>query len=461
MPTKHTLHVSDPSSSDAHSFGDLCEDNISFVVEVEEDTRVEEVVTVEEVKPKKPWRIQDSVFAPRQRESDAKSFFDSQVSQKKMLDVDWKRLTNKEKFVGFLTREDKKWGLKRDAHAITTAVYQCVHDHYGIMVSAFNFYCILGAGGEFSMQLNEYASFLNDSQIPDASSKACKTSDLDTIFIAANFEANKKSAEAKINDSNSLYRFEFIEALIRIAFAKYGNGECPAGCRPAGTPVEALEFLCTLNMDPNLPPEAQVDSNEFRTKRLYFEEVDDVLKADLPLLKTLYSRYRLKPPGGGRRPKLMKLQHFETMMNDLALVDEQMTIREVQLSYVWSRMLVFDELTDVVRTESITFVDFLEVLCRVADTKAFPSKDELEARLLPDVYSYILQASADPSKTIERRPSAGLMHPNTRPLPEKLEILLGYIWRKLDYDPDMGLHPQLNKERLHKSLSKADKELGP
>jgi len=44
-------------------------------------------------------------------------------------------------------------------------------------------------------------------------------------------------------------------------------------------------------------------ANDFRTERLYTEEVDIVFKRHQVLLKAIYSRYRLKPPGGGLRTK--------------------------------------------------------------------------------------------------------------------------------------------------------------
>jgi hypothetical protein len=53
--------------------------------------------------------------------------------------------------------------------------------------------------------------------------------------------------------------------------------------------------------------------------------------------------------------------------------------QDVTLSYLWSRMYVYDEVKDFVRNTSITFVDFLEALCRLADVKPLPSYEQLEA----------------------------------------------------------------------------------
>jgi hypothetical protein len=66
--------------------------------------------------------------------------------------------------------------------------------------------------------------FLTQSRIPDETSQACKRTDCERVFISSNYEYDKNSLESEINDDNSLTRFEFLEALIRLAVAKYGNG---------------------------------------------------------------------------------------------------------------------------------------------------------------------------------------------------------------------------------------------
>jgi hypothetical protein len=67
------------------------------------------------------------------------------------------------------------------------------------------------------------------------------------------------------------------------------------------------------------------------------------------LLKALYSRYRLKPAGGGLRPKVLKLDGWLTLMSDAHLVDSQFTLADATLSYLWSRMYVIDEIKDYAR----------------------------------------------------------------------------------------------------------------
>jgi hypothetical protein len=51
------------------------------------------------------------------------------------------------------------------------------------------------------------------------------------------------------------------------ALAKYGKGQSTDDL------AEAVEMMIERNLLPRLPPEAQLSTNDFRTERLYTEEV--------------------------------------------------------------------------------------------------------------------------------------------------------------------------------------------
>jgi hypothetical protein len=107
----------------------------------------------------------------------------------------------------------------------------------------------------------------------------------------------KKDGKASVGMDNALMRCEFIEALVRVAVAKCGKGA------PCHAPADAVEMLLRAHIAPNVAPLAKVDSNAFRSSRLYCEEVDALLKKWEPVLQALYSRWRLRPAGGGLRTK--------------------------------------------------------------------------------------------------------------------------------------------------------------
>ena len=97
-------------------------------------------------------------------------------------------------------------------------------DHYVFLVDVFRYYSATNAGSgneaAFSMSLNAFTDFCQRCDITDRN--FCKLSDVDTIFIAANVT---KSGEKPLpnNPERSLTRFEFMEAVVRLAVAKFGK----------------------------------------------------------------------------------------------------------------------------------------------------------------------------------------------------------------------------------------------
>jgi hypothetical protein len=108
-----------------------------------------------------------------------------------------------------------------------------------------------------------------------------------------------KDGKPSVGSDNALFRWEFIEALTRIAVAKYGRP--PDGSDPA----QAVERLITEHLAKHMAPAARIELNAFRTHRLYNEAVDDLLKKHDAVLRALYSRWRLRPAGGGLRTKVL------------------------------------------------------------------------------------------------------------------------------------------------------------
>lgn len=76
-----------------------------------------------------------------------------------------------------------------------------------------------------------------------------------------------------------------------------------------------------------LPRPALTNANEWRTARLYNEECDVLLKKHQAMLKAIYSRYRLKPPHGGLRTRVVRLEGWLQLMQDARLVDKQFTLQ--------------------------------------------------------------------------------------------------------------------------------------
>lgn len=115
--------------------------------------------------------------------------------------------------------------------------------------------------------------------------------DIDRIFIATNFEEE----DLEENDDNSLCRFEFLEIIARMAKTKfYGKGVC-------NTVHESCSKLIKEYIIPNTTE--RMDNHEFREQVLWTLEVDDLIKANLAGIQSLYKKFATN---GRQRQRLLK-----------------------------------------------------------------------------------------------------------------------------------------------------------
>ena len=59
-------------------------------------------------------------------------------------------------------------------------------------------------------------------------------------------------------------------------------------------------------------------------------------------------------------------------------INEDFTLREARLTYVWSRMKITDEVASHDKWGYITYIDWLESLARMAQLKCVPSPEDLK-----------------------------------------------------------------------------------
>ena len=181
---------------------------------------------------------------------------------------------------------------------------------YGALLRMFDYYCCVGGQvgrGAFAISENAFLDLCKKCAIPDPH---CTVEDIGKIFIAVNFETDKKarerslllslsqnvpslrpavskSADADVNEDKALMRHELLECFVRIAVAKYVTGS-----KELDDVSEAVDrLLCVIFDDePGLPPEAKHDPDGFRTERLFLEPVDDVVKTHYRPLRMLYDK---------------------------------------------------------------------------------------------------------------------------------------------------------------------------
>ena len=102
-------------------------------------------------------------------------------------------------------------------------------------------------------------------------------STIDTLFIATNFE----EVDMEDNPDKYLCRYEFYEILVRIAIEKYYKSKT---CK---TMAEAVGRLLVSNVFKH--SNFVVSWHKWRDEHLWTIQIDDLYKANLTSLKTLFS----------------------------------------------------------------------------------------------------------------------------------------------------------------------------
>mmetsp|Transcript_13233 Transcript_13233/g.20160 ORF Transcript_13233/g.20160 Transcript_13233/m.20160 type:complete len:383 (-) Transcript_13233:290-1438(-) len=343
-----------------------------------------------------------------------------------------------------MLKEERVWTLVQKKHkrvreegqeaaealAELKALFQA---RYRAVISAFDYYCVVsnltGSAG-FSIQQNQYMSFVQDCDIPD---KNCSVEAISQIFVAVNFESDKGSMEADVNEDRALMRFEFVECMIRIAAKKYENQTEYLN--------EAVERLMNEHLLAKLPPEALHDRDDWRRRRLYNRECDSALGRHSSVLSLLYRRYSMLKPLSGKA--VFGLDEWAQLLDDSGVLGGSVlscTLRDARLAFFFARTLVADEVKRRFQIQTLTKLEFYEALGRLADCMSIPTQANLDQINALNIIEYCFQFKKAPPEIqrdlLARRHSAGMLryqegksytHNPSRPLAQKLEVLVKYI----------------------------------
>ncbi|EFJ45989.1 hypothetical protein VOLCADRAFT_118253, partial [Volvox carteri f. nagariensis] len=361
------------------------------------------------------WNVDDSLFAQRKKECESHELYDTDKVRLQQLNVDWRRVVSKTRFRRLVLKTDL--GVKEDG--------QRLDEELGEVREELQRQSDLIPSSE-ALQLSPSAwmAFCHDAGIVG---KGCTGMDVQNIFVAVNFEEESETEESAANDDDAMVRFEFMEGLIRVAFAKFISTKRMTDASDA---IGAL--LEGVAASPGIPPEARVDPNEWRRVRFYTAEVEEVIKEYWDLLGGIFKLYKARD-----RARYFWPEHFFSFLesNQLLGAATGLSRKDAKLIFAWSQALVTDELRRRQRAVSLTLWDFIEAVSRVADAISPPDSQ--------DMVQYFLEEEEDPPETdrlvyeyyrsvgeagpLLRRPSAGLLSAPTRPLAPKLRNLLQYL----------------------------------
>ena len=226
-------------------------------------------------KARKRLPIESSIWAPRRKTSDARAFIDTEAVEQRAFEADWRRATEGGRLARFIIKNDDDADDRSvepstgDSHNEVREVKECLRKHHRALCSAFNYFACTATGYAFSINFNEFMLFCESSAIPDARSTHCKKTHLDQLFIAVNASASGTALEAD-KMGKSLNRAEFMQAIVRVAVQKY---VLPGRILDVSDAIEELMTRCVLRNLAIRAPEALQDSNAFRQRYCYLEQV--------------------------------------------------------------------------------------------------------------------------------------------------------------------------------------------
>ena len=190
-------------------------------------------------------------------------------------------------------------------------------------------------------------------------------------------------------------------------------------------------------------------------KMLNNQYIRDVSRADAQIALAGYY-----PSNGKLYETLMPLSHWLSMLHDLNLIGQGLSIREATWCFTWSLMHVKDELTEASKRSCLSFTDFLEAFGRLAELLPLPTLKEIMSssgvggggggggenfvamehfnvsetliQYVNTHQSLLLKAK---NGQAQRRSSSTTMFINSkhRTLDQKLFVLLSVIWDKVEH----------------------------
>lgn len=192
-----------------------------------------------------------------------------------------------------------------------------------------------------------------------------------------NAVSTSKSKGQLYNASNALCRYEFMEIIVRIGYDRYiRNGLCR-------TVTDSLTRLLNEYLLPKL---ITFSSDKWRWEVYLNEQVDLTLKAHKQILDAVYRRYSGKKTMPGYKP-FMSLEEFRELCTDSGILNENFVARDTDLVFSLAMMTRVDEVYKKEHLE-MTYVEFLEALCRAIDKACIPTPveelDEEEQKLYPE-----------------------------------------------------------------------------
>ena len=199
-------------------------------------------------------------------------------------------------------------------------------------------------------------------------------------------------------------RFEWQEALLRLADIKYNTGK--DSTRSKAKFVEQLFQECilpsfgstvTISNTSNISIKSNkkttaIKADMYRQKKLYTPSMASILEKNQQNLIALFCSVAgsdiVSNTHSSHRQYLVTIHEWMNMLKELSFLDADFTRREAIFCFTQSTMTVVDDFKCAERACGLTFIEFIECLCRCSELKTIPTEMELLAAGVVDIVGY-------------------------------------------------------------------------
>ena len=181
--------------------------------------------------------------------------------------------------------------------------------------------------------------------------------------VKSNF-VDKQERKKNINIPDNIIRHQFMMLLVKIAKDKYFR------TKQIGSIPESVQYAFDHNYNSYIN---QFDNHKWRKERYYNEEVDNILKAHIPIFDALFYSYSPQQIMGRKDSFWMTLDNFSNICT--SLMDSDFPVKDVPVIFSISMKLTTNEIYSD-KHYNMIFPEFLEAICRFIDKLSPIPNDE-------------------------------------------------------------------------------------
>ena len=187
----------------------------------------------------------------------------------------------------------------------------------------------------------DFSNFCDRCQILD--NKFLNRAAIDRAFIAVNVDFD----DLDDNPQQELCRYEFLEIIVRLAMCKYQD-----------LPLSQAEMAQKMIEDHIFKYADPSSAIKFRREKLYTNEVNNVLEANLANCQELFKRYK------ERAGRWISLEGYKSMVKRSGINIKDEVVVKV---FAFSKMSILDEMAGADSYDRMVFVEFLESIGRLSN----------------------------------------------------------------------------------------------